>query len=166
LHGRFFNPTSLALNVKTGFPVEPVNRYSTDPVPPEKYFPESILYATPAEKASHEEFFAVMQIQRLGENSQPQAKMDRIDGEGAHAVRLQYGDRTHFVISRNRDVAGTIQSEGLETDGQSAAIEMAADGTVLRAMASDARYLRYKGRLLFEENEPTNWAMPSTQRSP
>ncbi len=166
LHGQFFSPASLALDVKTGFPAEPVNRYSTDPVPPDKYFPESILYATPVEKTSHEEFLAVMQVQRLGENNQPRAKMARIDADGAHAVRLQYDDRTHLVVFRKRDAEDTIRTEGMETDGQSAAIELAADGTILRAMATDARFLRYKGRLLFEDAEPTNWSTSPAQQSP
>jgi len=135
-------------------------------VPPDKYFPESILYATPVEKTSHEEFLAVMQVQRLGENNQPRAKMARIDADGALAVRLQYDDRTHLVVFRKRDAEDTIRTEGMETDGQSAAIELAADGTILRAMATDARFLRYKGRLLFEDAEPTNWSTSPAQQSP
>lgn len=160
LHGRFFSPAGVGLEVKTGFPAEPVNRYSTDPVPSENYFPESILYATPAQKSSEEEFFAAMQIQRTGANAQPQAKMDQLDADGAYAVRLQCGDRTHVILSRSRDAEGTIRSVDLESDGQLAAIELAADGTILRAMATDARFLQYKGQVLFEGAEPTNWATP------
>lgn len=160
LHGRFFSPTDVSLEVKTGFPAEPVNRYSTDPVPPENYFPEWILYATPAERTAAAEFFAVMQIQRLGANAQPPATMDRLDADGTHAVRVQCGDRTHLILSRSHGTEGTIRTADVETDGQLAAIELAADGTILRAMAADARFLRYKGQMLFEEAKPTNWTMP------
>lgn len=160
LHGRFFSPASVGLEVKTGFPAEPVNRYSTDPVPSENYFPESILYATPAEKTAEQEFFAAMQIQRLGANAQPRTAMERTDANGAHAVRLRCRDRTHLILSRSHDAEGTIRSEDLETDGQLAAIEMADDGTILRAMAANAKFLRYKGQVLLEEAEPTNRAMP------
>jgi hypothetical protein len=47
LRGRFLAPANAALEVKTGFPVEPVNRYSTNPVPKENYFPEWTLHVAP-----------------------------------------------------------------------------------------------------------------------
>ena len=47
LRGRFLSPADVKLKVTSGFPVEPVDGYSTRPVPPEKYVPEWHLYATP-----------------------------------------------------------------------------------------------------------------------
>jgi hypothetical protein len=160
LHGRFFSPMRIALAVETEFPAEPVNRYSTDPVPSENYFPEWVLYAAPMEAVSREEFFATMQIQRLVAGGQPQAQMDRLDADNAHAVRLQCDGKTHLIISRKHGAEGVVGCEGLDTDGQLAAVELAADGTVLRAMAIDARFLRCNGKKLFEETKPTNWAAP------
>ena len=104
----------------------------------------------------------MMQIQRLGANSQPTAKMVRAAADGARAARLQIGDRTHLVVSRSDAADGPVRCAGLETDGQAAAIELAGDGTMLRAVAVNATFLRYDGRLLFDADAPANWATGAT----
>jgi hypothetical protein len=161
LRGRFLHPAQLELAVKTGFPVEPVNRYSTDPVPPDKYFPEWILYATPRQPTVEAEFLAAMQIQRLGPKGEPEARIEPLEAENAHAASLQCGDRTHQVVFRRGGREGMVRCRGLETDGQAAAIELDADGRVTRALAAGATFLRYNGRGLFQSDKPQDWASDS-----
>jgi hypothetical protein len=160
LRGRFLSPAELGLKVTTGFPVEPVNRYSTKAVPQEKYFPEWHLYATPGTPAAEVEFLAAMQIQRRGAEAGPPARIEPLEAENAHAVRLTRGSRTHFVMSRKHGAQGPIRCGPLESDGEAAAIEVAADGKIKRAFAAKATFLRYNGRPLFRSKEAVNWATP------
>ncbi|NOZ20303.1 MAG: DUF4962 domain-containing protein, partial [Planctomycetes bacterium] len=157
LRGRFFAPANVGLKVSTGFPVEPVNRYSTDPVPKEKYFPEWHLYATPAKPAVEDEFLAAMQIQRLGAEAEPEARFEKIEGENCHAVRLECGDRTHLVLLRKRGAEGVLKADGLESDGEAAAIEIDASGNIRRSLAIKATFLRFKGKAIVE-GEKSNWS--------
>ncbi len=158
LRGRFLAPAEVKLNVTTGFPVEPVDGYSTRPVPPEKYVPEWHLYVTPQQPAAEEEFLAAMQIQRLGEQPEPEATIEPVEATGAHVVRIRVGDRTHLVLSRKGDVNGLLRCGGLETDGQVAAVEVGQDGSILRAMAVGSRKLRYNGQTLLDADEPQDWS--------
>jgi len=163
LHGRFLAPADLDLVAKTGFPVEPVNRYSTDPVLPDKYFPEWILYATPRAPAVESEFLAAMQIQRLGPQAEPEGQIAPIEADAAHGVRLQCGDKTYWVVFRKRDASGPIRCRGLETDGEAAAVELAGDGRLAGGFAASATFLRYNGEELFTSEEPRLWATPLSE---
>lgn len=158
LRGRFFAPSGIALKVTTGFPVEPVDGYSTRPVPPEKYVPEWHLYATPPEPSENQEFLAAMQIQRLAATSEPEATIEAIEADGAHGLRFRVGGRTHLVLIRKGDVEGLLRGGGLETDGQVAAVELGPDGTVLRAMAIGARKLLCDNQTLLDASTIQNWA--------
>ena len=160
LRGRFLAPTGLDLKVTSGFPVEPVDGYSTRPVPPEKYIPEWHLYATPRQPAAEEEFLAAMQIQRLGDHAEPEAMIEEIEATGAHAVRIQVGDRIHLILSRKGNAQGPIRCDGLETDGELAAVEVTQDGRVVRAIAVGARKLQYKDRTLLDAAAPQDWVKP------
>lgn len=95
-----------------------------------------------------------MQIQRLGEQPEPQAMIEAIEATGAHCVRIRTGGRTHLILSRN----GLLCCGGLETDGQAAAVEVGPDGGILRAMAVGARKLRYNGQTLLDADEPQDWS--------
>ena len=158
LRGRFLLPTNLGMEVTSGFPVEPVNRYSTDPVPPENYFPEWHLTATPQQPTAREEFLAAMQIRRLGARRGPEAVIESVEGDAARGVRFQCGESTHYVILRRPGAEGVIHSAGLETDGEAAAIELAPGGKVRRAFAAKAGFLRYDGRELFRSLRARDWA--------
>lgn len=148
LRGRFLAPAAPRLEVKTGFPVEPVNRYSTNPVPRDNYFPEWILYATPAKPAASEEFLAAMQIQRLGKSPEPAATIESAPAENGRGLKLMCGASTHWIVLRGEG-AGPTRAGQLSTDGQLAAAEIAADNTVRRALAIQATYLDWNGvRLL------------------
>jgi hypothetical protein len=158
LRGRFLAPAGVDLKVTTGFPVEPVDGYSTRPVPPEKYVPEWHLYATPQQPAQQEEFLAAMQIQRLDEQPDAEAVIEPIEATGAHGIRIRVGDRTHLILSRKGSTDGPLRCDGLETDGQVAAVELGKDGSILRAMAIGARKLRYKGEVLLDAGARQDWA--------
>jgi hypothetical protein len=158
LRGRFLAPSNVNLNVTSGFPVEPVDGYSTRPVPPEKYVPEWHLYATPQQPASREEFLAVMQIQRLGEQPDPEAVIEPVEATDAHGIRIQVGGHTHLVLTREGSTEGPLRCDSLETDGQLAAVELASDRTILRAMAIGATKLRCDGQMLLDVDIPQDWA--------
>ncbi|MEW6355531.1 MAG: DUF4962 domain-containing protein [Planctomycetota bacterium] len=157
LRGRFFAPANVGLKVTTGFPVEPVNRYSTDPVPKENYFPEWHLYATPEKPAVEDEFFAAMQVQRLGAEAEPEAAFETAQGENCHAVRIQCGDRTHVILLRKRGAEGPMKADDLECDGEAAAIEVDGAGTLKRSFAASASFLRWQGKEIVA-GEKSNWS--------
>ena len=158
LRGRFLALANVKLNVTTGFPVEPVDGYSTRPVPAEKYFPEWHLYVTPHTPAAHQEFLVAMQIQRLDDNADAEAMIEPIEATGAHGLRIQVGDRTHLVLFRQANSAGTLRAEGMESDGQVATVELGPNGSVLRALAIGAKKLSHNGQTLLDAHKPQNWS--------
>jgi hypothetical protein len=133
-------------------------------VPPDKYFPEWILHATPEGPAREAEFVAAMQIRRLGPEADPEATIEPLEADGAHALRLGCGDRTHQIMFRKAAASGPLQCGGLETDGQAAAVELDAAGKVTRAMAAGATFLRYDGQDLFRSDQPQDWATGSASK--
>lgn len=158
LRGRFLVPADAKLNVTTGFPVEPVDGYSTRPVPPDQYVPEWHLYAAPQQPSAEQEFLVAMQIQRLGEQPEPEAAIEPIDATGAHGLRIRVGDRTHLVLVRKANASGLLRGDGLETDGQVAAVELGPEGSVLRALAIGARKLSHRSQTLLDADKPQDWA--------
>lgn len=160
LQGRFFLPADVTMEVKTGFPVEPVNRYSTNPVPKEQYFPEWTLFARPASEAVETEFFAALQIQRLGDHAEPLAEMTSLESPGARAVRLRCGDRTHLVVFRAPHALGVIRADALATDGDVAAVELDTSTKVVRALAIHATRLTYGEKALHTSPQPADWSSP------
>ena len=83
LRGRFITPR-VGLQVKKGYPVEPVMGYSTNPVPPEKYVDEWTLTATPSEAQAEESFLSVLQVSRAGEPAAGIEEVETSGGVGAH----------------------------------------------------------------------------------
>ncbi|NLF71764.1 MAG: DUF4962 domain-containing protein [Candidatus Anammoximicrobium sp.] len=164
LQGRMLAPERVKLDVTKGFPVEPVDGYSTRPVPPEAYVPEWHLYVTPAQPSAQEEFLAAMQIQRLGDQPEPPAVIERLDAANAHCVGVRVGERTHLVLSRKAGADGLLRGGGLETDGQVAAVESGPDGSIVRAIAVGAKRLQYQGRTLLEADKPQNWSSDRAER--
>jgi hypothetical protein len=94
----------------------------------------------------------------LGSEPEPEAKIKPIEAENAHGVLFEVGDHTHRVVIRKPGQEGLIRSGGLESDGDAAAVELTTDGEILRALAANARVLRYHGRELFQSPEPASWA--------
>lgn len=165
LRGRFLAPSGVKLKVTTGFPVEPVDGYSTRPVPPEKYVSEWHLYATPLQPTAEQEFLVAMQIQRLGEQPEPEAAIEPIEATNAHGLRIRVGDRTHLVLLRKANANGLLRGDGLETDGQAATAEVGPNGSVLRAMAIGARKLSYHGQTLLDADQPQDWSSDPARRA-
>jgi len=162
LRGRFLAPANVKLKVTTGFPVEPVDGYSTRPVPPEQYVPEWHLYMTPESPAAEREFLVAMQIQRLGEQPDAKAILEPIEATGAHGLRIRVGDHTHLILFRQANATGPLRGDGLETDGQVATVELGPDGHVLRAMAIGARKLGHHGQSLLDVDQPRDWSSDRT----
>jgi hypothetical protein len=154
LRGRFFASTTLNMEVKTGFPVEPVDRYSTRPVPRDQYFPEWVLYATPQKPAEQTQFVAAMQIQRLGQAAQPVATMESNPAQNGQGLQFRDGGATHYAVLRRPDATGPLRIANLETDGQLAAIELGPNGQPRRAIAVQATYLKWNGKKLLDSPEP------------
>jgi hypothetical protein len=165
LRGQFFAPEKLGMQVTKGFPVEPVNRYSADPVPPDKYQPEWWLTATPEQPAVSEDFLVAMQVQRFGKAAQPAATMEPLAAENAYGLTIKLGDNTHTVLLRKRGATGLLKGAGLETDGQVAAIDLASDGQVRRAFMHDATFVRYNGKTVMQSPKPASQAIPEVASS-
>jgi hypothetical protein len=162
LRGRFLAPGNVKLNVTTGFPVEPVDGYSTRPVPADQYVPEWHLYVTPQSPRAEQEFLVAMQIQRLHEQRDPEAIIEPITATGAYGLRIQVGDRTHLVLLRQASIHRPLRGDGLETDGQAATVELDPNGRVLRALAIGAKTLCYHGQTLLDTDQPKDWSSDGT----
>jgi hypothetical protein len=156
LRGRFLVPADVQLNVTSGFPVEPVDGYSTRPVPRDKYVTEWHLYATPQQPGAEQEFLVAMQIQRLGDEAE--AVLEPFEAKAAHGIRIRAGNRMHLVLFRRGDSDGLLRGEGLETDGQVAAIEVGSDGSIYRACAIAAKRLSYDGQPLLSVERHRDWS--------
>jgi len=157
------------LEVKSGFPVEPVNRYSTNPVPKDNYFPEWTLHAVPQPTAStgsagDTEFLAVMQIQRRGEKAESEAMMEPVAAQNAAGVLITCGGARHLVLLRRPGQEGAMSAQGLSSDGEVAAAETAADGRLVRAFTYAARHLAWRDKALLTSPEPTAWSYPEPRR--
>lgn len=160
LRGRFLEPVWLSPEVTTGFPAEPVNRYSRDPVPKDKYFPEWILHARPPAPSREQDFVAVMQVQRRGDRTEPVAATEPGPAENARAARVKIGDRAHLILCRTRDARGPMRCGAFESDGTCAAVEFDASGKPGTAFAAGATYLRHAGRDLIRRKTPGCQSFP------
>jgi len=160
LRGRFLGPQPPALAVQTGFPVEPVDRYSTRPVPKDKYFPEWTLHAKLSGGQRAVEYLATMQIQRLADDKQPPATIEPFAVENGYGIRVKCGPATHLVLLRAIDKSGPLTGEGLTCDGDIAAVELDAGGKPAAAFAAHARSLQYRQQDLFRGAQPKDWSTP------
>ncbi len=118
LTGRFVAPADLALKVTKGFPVEPVDGYSTRPVPPDKYVDEWTLTATPAQAREQEDFVTVL---RVGRGPAAEAVEATVTDTATALIVKIGGEAPGTVVLRKRDVTGKIGAEGVETEGAVAA---------------------------------------------
>lgn len=160
LRGRFLLPSRIVPEVTTGFPVEPVNRYSRDPVPGDKYFPEWILHARPADASGDQEFLVAMQVQRLGERPGAVAVIEPASAQNAHAARITCGDGAHVVLFRKRGASGPMRCGDVETDGACAAVALDSDGRPRGGFRSGGSYLRHGGRPLIGGAHDVSAAVP------
>lgn len=156
LSGTFVAPADMALQVKAGYPVEPVDGYSTRPVPPEQYSHEWTLWATPAQKRVDEDIVAVLQVMR-GDGKQ-KAIVEPLTAKGAFGVKIVEGAETTLVLSRKRDASGMMSGGGLESDGEIAALILKGK-TVSRWLLIGGKVLRYGGQTLVQATEAGDYAL-------
>ena len=108
LSGRFLTPQKVDLAVKAGYPVEPVDGYSTRPVPPDQYAHEWTLTATPQSKRGNEEFLVALQIQREGDTDS--ATFEAIPTQDGLAAQCKTPQQTTLVCFRQRGQTGLLQA--------------------------------------------------------
>ena len=165
LRGRFLSPAKLAMTITKGYPVEPVDGYSTRPVPPEKYAHEWTLTTTPTRSAVNEDFVTAMQIRRLAPAAEPEARIEPLKAVNAFGVRIVAGNAVQIVLFRQRDAKGTMTGGDLESDGETAAVRFnAQSGAVRSAFAAAATRLRFRGEVLFHNPTPIDGSLPATDK--
>ncbi len=143
LTGRFLAPGDVGFKVTKGYPVDPVDRYSTRPVPPERWVDEWTLTATPRQKRKAEDFLVVMAIDR---DRPREHDIKRISGRGCLAAAARDGRLRWLFASRLRD-AHEMTVAAMATDAQFAAL--ATDGErPVRAFMADGTRLDFRGRRL------------------
>ena len=145
LSGRFLAPDDVAFKVTKGYPVDPVDHYSTRPVPPERWVDEWTLTATPREKRKAEDFFVVMAIDR---GPAKEHGIERVGGEGCFAARAADGKVGWLVMSRARD-ATAMRAGGVKTDAEFAAIARR-DGALVRAFMAGGTRLSVRGEVILQ----------------
>ncbi len=159
LSGRFLAPTDVSLQVTKGYPVEPVDRYSTNPLPPERYVDEWTLTATPAQERAEEDLLVVLRVSR-GEGRPVPARS--LDAQGACAALVEDEDGTTHVLSRRRDAEGPMRADGMVAQGEMAAVTLAADGVLRRAFLARGTSLTVRGTVILHVSAPADLALLST----
>lgn len=160
LRGQFLCPAGLKLEVKTGFPVEPVNRYSRDPVPKDKYFPEWTLHATPLAPTAKQEFLFVAQIAKKAAATDLKSKIEPVNCDNGRALRCTVGQRQFLVALRGPNADGMVKAGRLATDGALAVIEIGAGDHLAGALAIAATKLELDGKPVWQSERRQNWARP------
>ncbi len=165
LRGRFLSPAKLAMTVTKGYPVEPVDGYSTRPVPPEKYAHEWTLTATRTAPDVNEDIVTAMQIRRLAPAAEPEARIEPLAATGAFGVRIVSGNDTHLILFRQRDAKGAMSGGDLESDGTVVAVCFdSQSGAVRSAFVAGATRLSFRSKELFHNTAPTDWSLPAERK--
>lgn len=162
LHGRFLLPAKVALAVAKGYPVEPVDGYSTRPVPPEKYAHEWTLTTTPISTAVKEDFLAAFQIRRLEPVAEEEARIEPLAASNALGVRITASKDSHLVLFGSRESKGAMRGGELECDGTAVAVCVAKQATAKSAFATAATKVMYRDKQLFRSTTPVDWALLTT----
>lgn len=158
LMGRFITPADVNLKVVEGFPVEPVDGYSTRPVPEDRYIKEWTLHATPAKPRKDENILAAMQIQRLAD-APANATFEPLAVENGSGVVITLPDETHLVMFRDTDAEDEISAKSFRTDGECASIMLDALGRNARLCAIDATYIEYAGDRILSTTAPADFSL-------
>lgn len=157
LSGRFLAPQGMNLSVKAGYPVEPVDGYSTRPVPPERYAHEWTLTATPAEKRVDEDFLVALQIQRTG--NADAASFETVSAQGGLAVRCSTAQETTVTCFRGREAGGLLQAAGIISDADLFSLTTRADASVVRALIVGGTYLQRGGVDIVRATTPGSYSV-------
>ncbi len=150
LRGRFLAPTELSLSVKPGYPVEPVDGYSTRPVPPERYAHEWTLTAAPPGKHAATEFLTVLQIARAASSSPPAMAAEALAVTGGVGARLAGSAETQLVLFGTGDGDQPVAGGGVEARADTVAVALDKRGDPVRVCATNAQWLQVHGRRVFE----------------
>ncbi|MCC7494578.1 MAG: DUF4962 domain-containing protein [Fimbriimonadaceae bacterium] len=148
LAGRFLLPAKLGIAVSDHFPVEPVQGYSTNPVPSERYVPEWHLTATPANPSEREEFLTALQVTR----GAPALQATRAPATGGLAVQLAGGEQSWRIVLRREDPE--VHGLDLRTDAAAAAVARDARGALAAATWQDGRHLTDGQRPVWQSDRP------------
>ncbi len=161
LQGRFFAPGAVNLTVRKSFEIPPQKPRESVFLAWDQVQPEWTLTATPEKKRSRIEFFTAMEVRRAGEGAGRNSNMRGFENDAARGCELRAPYGTYFVLLRKPGVRSRIlKAEGLETDGEVAAVLLAPDGTPADALAVQATFLRFRGRFLFRGGPvPSDWAL-------
>jgi hypothetical protein len=157
LNGRFLAPQGVNLAVKAGYPVEPVDGYSTRPVPPDRYSHEWTLTATPTEKRLDEDFLVAMQIQHAGDADA--ASFEAVPAQGGLAVQCKTAQETTVTCFRGREGTGPLQAAGISSDAAMFSVTTKGDGGVVRAVLVGGTYLQREGTDLIRSVLPGSYSV-------
>lgn len=157
LAGKFLLPRDLKLSVTKGYPVEPVDRYSTRPVPPERYVWEWTLNAAPASGRGAEDFLTVLQVQR---GQAPAAQFAALPTQKGVGARIVEASQTHLVLFRSPGAVGNLEGGKVQTDAAAAAVTLDNRGNPLRLALIRGTFLRYDNKpLVFTSGGPADVTM-------
>lgn len=146
LQGKFLLPRDLDLKVTKGYPVEPVDRYSTRPVPPERYVWEWTVTATPREPRGVEDFLTALRVKRG--QAGPAPRCEALTAQNAVGARVTWPGETHVVLFRKPDSKGALEGGRIQTDGEAAAVMLDERGSVVRLCLLGGTFLRWDGKPL------------------
>lgn len=165
LQGRLLAPRRARLSVSKSFDIAPQQKRASVFLPWEEVQPEWTLTAS-AEPASRSEFLAAMAVHRREEGRAVESVPVRaIETPAAYGceVRLSYG--RWLVLLRRQDAGDApLAAEGLQTDGEAAAVLLAPDGTVANAFVAAGKTLAWQGTTLFSAPERRTWAMDEARQ--
>ncbi|MBU0611018.1 MAG: DUF4962 domain-containing protein, partial [Armatimonadetes bacterium] len=154
LNGRLLAPADVGLKVVVGYPVEPVDGYSTRPVPPEKYAHEWTLWATPNEKRPTEDFLAVMQVQKQGEGAAAYEPLRVKNGLGLAA---KTADEITAVLLRGRGADPSVSTDGVSAQAEAAVVSCDLKGKPRRLLCLNGTRLQGAG-VSIESYVPVDFA--------
>jgi len=162
LYGQFLQPPDIRMEAVEGFPVEPVDGYSTRPVPPERYVKEWTLWATPAQKRHREDFLTALHIQKLSDKPRTQATFLALPAQNAWGLRIETQTETTEALFRQQESTGLLESAGLTTDGNVAALTRTGLRLV-RALCIQGKLLNDGGRNILQASEPVDFAWTANE---
>ena len=149
LSGTFLAPSDVKLSVTSGFPAEPVNRYSTNPVPANQYVKEYHLSATPAAKRVDDEIAAVLRI----DHGRPGTQPEPLKVAGGYGAICRDGETSYELLSRGLTGPGVIEGQRVAAEASVAAGAFVGDQPVA-AMLADGRRVSLGGLTMLESDRP------------
>jgi len=165
LQGRLLAPAAARLRVSRSFDIAPQQKRASVFLPWEQVQPEWTLTAS-SEPAARSEFLAVMAVHRRDEGKAvapvPMRAIETPAARGCE-LRVPYG-RWLVLVRRPEAGDAPLAAEGLQTDGEAAAVLLAPDGSVANAFVAAGKMLTWEGKALHSSPEPQHWAMDEARQ--